>query len=238
MIYVTADIHGDVERFQSIMKQIELKPSDILYVLGDVIDRKEHGFRILRQLIKMPNAQIVRGNHEQMMLDALGTTGELDTIDEGAKKRWILNGGDITLNYLKHIRKSVRQEVLQYLAELPTSFEIVVNGKRYVLVHAAPPQLFDENHPQYGLYNNADEFSVWYRMRYYDWIPDDYTLIFGHTPTSWYQDAEPLRIFYDTNRIAIDCGAGFPKKGSPFFRIDGRLACLRLDDGKEFYSET
>lgn len=238
MIYVTTDIHGDMERFKSIMKQIHLQSEDTLYVLGDVTDRKEHGIQIIRQLKLVPNARLLRGNHEQMMLEAVGTTGELQAINNKAMKRWMSNGGDVTLNYLKHIKKEIRKEVLSYIAELPTSYDIIVNGKRYVLAHAAPPQMFSERHPRYGNYISADEFSMWYRLRYDDYIPDDYTLIFGHTPTVWYQEIEPLRIYYDTNRIALDCGAGYPKKGSPFFRIDGRLACLRIDDGKEFYSET
>ena len=37
MIYVMSDIHGSMGRFRSIMKQIDLQPEDLLYVLGDVI---------------------------------------------------------------------------------------------------------------------------------------------------------------------------------------------------------
>ena len=67
--------------------------------------------------------------------------------------------------------------------------------------------------------------------------PDEYTMIFGHTPTVYYQSDDPLRIWYGKNRIGIDCGSGFPDKPHINFPIQGRLACLRLDDMKEFYSE-
>ncbi len=53
-------------------------------------------------------------------------------------------------------------------------------------------------------------------------------LIFGHTPTCYFQNKEPLCICKTDNAIGIDCGAGFE---------DGRLSCLRLDDMQEFYSE-
>ena len=43
MTYVMADIHGNLERFNSIMKQIRLKDDDTLYILGDVIDRFPDG---------------------------------------------------------------------------------------------------------------------------------------------------------------------------------------------------
>ena len=71
MNYVLSDIHGNRQRFDSIMEQIALQPEDTLYVLGDVIDRYPDGIRILRQLMKMPNVKMLLGNHEYMMLDAL-----------------------------------------------------------------------------------------------------------------------------------------------------------------------
>ena len=57
MIYVMSDIHGNTARFESVMKQIDLQPTDTLYVLGDVIDRFPDGIRILRRLMKMSNVK-------------------------------------------------------------------------------------------------------------------------------------------------------------------------------------
>ena len=39
MVYCMADIHGNYEAYQDILKQIHFKDSDTLYVLGDVVDR-------------------------------------------------------------------------------------------------------------------------------------------------------------------------------------------------------
>ena len=39
MTYVLSDIHGNMENFKSILKQIDLQLDDTLYILGDVIDR-------------------------------------------------------------------------------------------------------------------------------------------------------------------------------------------------------
>ena len=72
MIYVMSDIHGNERRFRSVMEQIRLQPEDTLYVLGDVIDRYPGGIRILRELMAMPNTKMLLGNHEYMMLRALG----------------------------------------------------------------------------------------------------------------------------------------------------------------------
>lgn len=79
MIYVLSDIHGNERRFNSILRQINLQSGDTLYVLGDVIDRHPGGIRILRRIMSMPNVKMLLGNHEYMMLRALGyprmTTG-------------------------------------------------------------------------------------------------------------------------------------------------------------------
>lgn len=71
MIYVMSDIHGHKRRFDSVMKQINLRPEDTLYVLGDVVDRNPDGIKILRQIMAMPNVKMVLGNHELMMLEAI-----------------------------------------------------------------------------------------------------------------------------------------------------------------------
>ena len=71
MIYVLSDIHGNAKNFDAILQQICLQPEDILYILGDVIDRHPDGIRILRKIMSMPNAKMLLGNHEYMMLEAL-----------------------------------------------------------------------------------------------------------------------------------------------------------------------
>ena len=37
MVYVLSDVHGRIDRFESILHQIDLNEDDRLYVLGDVI---------------------------------------------------------------------------------------------------------------------------------------------------------------------------------------------------------
>ena len=76
MVYVMGDIHGNLRRFESVMNQIQLAPEDTLYVLGDVIDRHPHGLLILRRFMKMGNVKMILGNHEYMMLNAIGTPGD------------------------------------------------------------------------------------------------------------------------------------------------------------------
>ena len=233
MIYVLSDIHGNSERFNSIMKQIKLQPEDTLYILGDVVDRYPDGIKLLRKIMKMVNVKMLLGNHEYMMLDALDPKVERDKWEqERVVRLWYRNGGDITHYYLKHNRKEVRREIFDFLRELPINIKIEVNGKKYLLVHGSPLEnygwIFRE-------YETKEKFAVWERWQPFDPVPEDYTLVFGHTPTINFQDNDPLEIFYCDNAIGIDCGCGYPK--SQFFgETIGRLACIRLDDMKVFYS--
>ena len=233
MIYVMSDIHGHEERFNSIIKQIELKAEDTLYVLGDVIDRNRAGIRVLRKLMAMTNAKMLLGNHEYMMLEAVKhlpapseSWGHLGFNEES--RLWDSNGGAKTYRSLKHMKKSSREETLNFVRNLDINFEIEVNGFKYILCHASPLQNYRST-PLYPLqYDSNIEFAIWKRWRPHDGVPEGYTLIFGHTPTCNLQNGYPWRIYENDNAIGIDCGCAYE---------EGRLLCLRLDDMKTFYSE-
>ena len=70
---------------------------------------------------------------------------------------------------------------------------------------------------------------VWERPAYdTPYFPDVY-VVTGHTPTQLIEiNPKPGYIFKGNHHIAIDCGS---------YRPDGRLAAIRLDDEKEFYSD-
>ena len=226
MIYILSDLHGNLPRFDSILRQIRLRPEDTLYVLGDVIDRNPGGIRLLRRLMAMPNVKMLLGNHEYMMLRALGHPKDAHVDDGRAMEHWFRNGGGVTLKHFKRLRRSVRKRIIDYLLSLPLAYDIRAEGVDYKLVHAAPKELYDRD-PRYP---TPTHFAVWKRWDAADPSPEDYTLIFGHTPTRYYRDVSPMEVWFDKRRIGIDCGCAYSSPG-------GRLACLRLDDGKIFYSE-
>lgn len=242
MTYVISDIHGQMRRFKSVMNQINLQPNDTLYVLGDVIDRNPDGIRILRQLMAMPNVEMLLGNHEYMMLDALFYPHDdyefgWQFKQERRVNLWYQNGGHVTHEYLKHIRKSTRAEIFDYLDKLPINKEITVGGKRYILAHAAPAKIF-ERQSAFKRYDNEKMFALWHRFWGSEKFPCEETVVFGHTATYHYQfDCSPMKIWYGEGLIGIDCGASYPEGEDPWSGRRGCLACLRLDDMKEFYSE-
>ena len=69
--YVISDIHGQYDLFIDILNKINLKDSDTLYVLGDVLDRGDNPIKVLLKLMEMPNAVCIVGNHELMAVECL-----------------------------------------------------------------------------------------------------------------------------------------------------------------------
>ena len=139
MTYVLSDIHGNLRRFESIMAQINLQPDDTLYVLGDVIDRYPDGIKILRRIMQMPNAKMLIGNHEYMMLKAIGhckdVAEEKENTNWRQRKIWYRNGGMVTHEQLKHYRKDIRAEIFNFIRQLPDySLDRPVTRKEFAVL--------------------------------------------------------------------------------------------------------
>lgn len=221
LTYVMSDIHGNLDRFESVMSQIDLQPNDTLYVLGDVVDRYPYGVEILQRIMAMPNAKMLKGNHEVMFEFAVKT---------GRTDLWFWNGGEPTYNAYQNLPQKQREEMIKYIESLPINIDIEVNGAKYKLVHGSPSEWFYKYHNTYG---SAAEYAVWERIDLFCAADCDCVIIFGHTPTTHYQNDYLASIWYGKNAIGIDCGSGFHNKQKRVYR----LACLRLDDMTEYYSD-
>lgn len=214
-VYCMSDIHGDFNRYQEMLKLIEFSAEDILYILGDVIDRGKHGVSILLDMIERPNVFMLCGNHEDMCLRAF--EHQFGSVD-----LWRQNGGSATRRELLYKRDgSERSRILRYLRALPDSLDVEVNGRAFHLVHAWPSDSHDDR--------------IWTRPTLPEMlidvpVPGKMTVV-GHTAMWDYfecSEEEPCTILFGKGVIGIDCGCGSGVKGS-------RLACLRLDDFAEFY---
>jgi len=107
----------------------------------------------------------------------------------------------------------------------------------FLLVHGGAVCQYAERGWQGPSFRDAREFAVWSRYKAHEEGPPGKTVIFGHTPTTEHQLAKPAAIWNGRNLIDIDCGAAYEEIDVWGIVIKTRLACLRLDDMKEFYSE-
>lgn len=247
-----SDIHGQKDMFDRMLKQINFTDKDKLYILGDVIDRGPNGIRLLLNIMDKPNIHMLLGNHEHMMKTYFTRMPP----DHEALSLWINNGGGTTIEEFKRCSIDEKEKVLNFIKSIPVELRTTVNNKEFILCHAQPHPTSFKNDPfederTIMYYSSDEEFSVWHRYqvlyhsRYRDdphgIIPDDNfknkTVIFGHTPVCYYSESEgpSNSIRKDKNTINIDCGcAAIPYNNND---AKGRLACLRLDDEKEFYQE-
>ena len=230
MTYTISDIHGRIDLYHEILEKMSFCAEDTLYILGDIGDRNEGGIHIFKEIMDEPNIHMLMGNHEQMMLDAIVSPEAISLNgNETNEQLWFRNGGSITKKEFWAESEELQQRILQYIKGLPLNISLEVDGTKYLLVHGMPTCMFGK----YGRdYDDIAEFAVWERIE--GWMKVEFpadVMICGHTPTWYYRDENPMRICsVRENVYDIDCGCASGEE------YGGRLACLRLEDMKAFYT--
>jgi serine/threonine protein phosphatase 1 len=72
-ILAIGDIHGCSRALDALLETVRPEPADLLIALGDYIDRGPDSMGVLERLVALKrthNLMALRGNHEQMILDA------------------------------------------------------------------------------------------------------------------------------------------------------------------------
>ena len=227
MTYVVSDLHGCLDKFQRLLRQIRFSDTDVMYVLGDIVDYGEESMELLCDLSMRYNVIPIVGDHDFRALKLLRALDEMlrggspDPEILGEMTEWITDGGQKTMEGFKALDDDMKEGVLEYLSDMSLYEEVTVKGRKYLLVHAGiadfdPETPLDDYMPEDFISEPLDVEREYF---------DNVTIIAGHIPTYEIDEADRGQIFYGEGSIIIDCGAAF----------DEPLACLRLEDGKEFY---
>lgn len=229
--YVISDIHGEYDLFMALLKKIHFSDEDILYVLGDVLDRGPHPIKVLLKMMEYSNIIPMVGNHEVMALSCM----KYLMADENGKHpqevpdavvesyhNWSMNGSHTTIAEFEKLSQEMQEEVYEYLMEFSVYEMVYAAGKKFLLVHAG----LGNYSPEREIEDYTLDELVWDRAQYdIAYFPDTY-VISGHTPTQNIEENKRGGYIYRANRhIAIDCGACF----------GGQLACLCLETDEEYY---
>ena len=215
MKYVISDLHGCFKEFKEMLKLIDFKENDELYIIGDIVDRGPDPIPLLQYIMKQKNMYVILGNHEDMMLNA---------IKRGQYNLWYYNGGEITNEQFKKLNDTEKKEIINWISNLPLMMELNVNNKDYILLHGGPNFTFKRDYEN----NHISRDVIWERYEYLNkteanQIFPGKTFIIGHTPTFIYG--------YDNKMIncgalkLIDCGCVFGYT----------LSCVCLDTEKVYY---
>lgn len=225
MIYVMSDIHGCYDKYQKMLKKINLSKADTLYILGDVVDRGPNGMRILLDIARSDNVILLRGNHDQQAAILLSNLYMLD--EKNCPKElvelygiWLSDGGKKTLSEYLSLTDEERKTVIEVLKNSLVAKEIKINGKIFLMAHTVPGANRICDYEKWSI----DEY-IWGEPDYEEVYFADKYIITGHTPTEFISQELKGKIWMGNKHIAIDCGAVFGNS----------LGCLCLDTFEEFY---
>jgi serine/threonine protein phosphatase 1 len=226
LIYAFGDIHGQLTMLRALLDKLyalPLHPDDVLVFIGDYVDRGEDSSGVIETLItlkkKRPNSVFLRGNHEQLMLEARDSTppepgtetGKFVLSDE--MLLWLTNGGDETL--LSYSDEMDEDDFSRWWELVPEShWEFLRQTRmeyvcgRYQFVHAG---VLPNGQYWEGADRNFDP-RLWIREPFLSSSADfaGRIVVFGHTPQN---SGSPL---LRKNKIGIDTGAVF---GGPLTAI-------------------
>lgn len=180
------DLHGCYDLFTRALKDIGFAPDkDRLISVGDIIDRGPDSEKCL-ELLDLPWFHMVRGNHEQMMIDAITTKNSKD---------WHVTYG----RWSQSMSAERKRFWATRFAALPTSYTLDCGDFQVGICHAEPPgdTWANIHHP------DAEAQMLWGR-RTLKYLPktnvDGINItIHGHTPLE--------RAAWVGNRYFMDTGA-------------------------------
>ncbi len=232
MTYVMSDIHGMYDKYKAMLEKISFSDKDVLYILGDVVDRGEKPVDVLLDMMSRPNIYPIMGNHDffaKHMLKKLKVSSSnkikikpSDTELVYSIIEWIQDGGESTIKQFMELDSEKCHHVLDYMDEFSLA-EVVDVGKRtFILVHAGlgnfkkgkklceytvDELLLKRPNPDTKLFDD-----------------DNIYVVMGHTPTK--NLTGKCEILIKNNNIFIDCGTCFN---------GGKLGCFCLETMEKYY---
>lgn len=201
--YAVSDLHGQYNLWHQIKQYLDY--SDDLICLGDCIDRGPSGFDILIEMLSRDNTIVLKGNHEDLMLQDYYTIKNQELQDSAYSCLWYMNGGYDTYQNIQRYKPKFIDKIFKVVEQLPITHIETYGGKLIILDHCG----FTPGHPY-------DE--LWDRYHLTDPWPegfDNVYIVHGHTPVQhlWRKGVytttkgiEDVVRYCDGHKIDIDLG--------------------------------
>lgn len=221
--FVLSDIHGFYTELKQALDESGYDPRNpghLLIHCGDCFDRGGEALRVLDYLESLPRKVLLRGNHEDMLEDAL-TDRRINYIHER-------NGTDLTIEQLfgdgcidayGHLTldPAMKRRLLTFMSGMADYYET----SHYVFTHGWVPLSIPEYDPRHPIpdpdWRSAGP-DTWRSARWLEWqqvvgagisLPDK-TVVCGHRPARMGCMFDPTRDrddpspFFGRGTIAID----------------------------------
>ena len=225
MTYIISDLHGHMNEFLQMLEKINFSDNDILYVLGDVIDRGPLPVTLLIYILSKSNIILLMGNHEKMMLDSFRDESSWGL---HTKSIWNNNGSSSTLKEFNKLTSEEQDTLLDKIEKLPYYDIVECNNQTYLLSHSGVAMRDGDTLEEAIEADVSTRRILWNREDILFWKNrSDTIMIHGHTPTiRWHPDYKPLIYHYeDGKKINVDCGC----------TLNLKMGCLCLDTMEEYY---
>lgn len=193
-VLVISDIHGNADALQKVLEHAVRW--DKLWVLGDLVDYGPEPHLVVDLIRSLKPDVIVRGNHDHAVAYNTDCLCAPEVHDLSVYTR-------TNISY-----KLLSREQVEWLKTLPLRMEVVVNGKRFYVVHGSPRS------PLYGylkpglsydeirLHLTPSPLAVRPRL-----VKADYVVV-GHTHIPW-------RTTVNNINVVNPGSAGQPRDGVP-----------------------
>jgi len=234
-VIAVSDIHGNLLFFQGLMKKLKLNQSDILVIVGDILEKGEESLALLRHLMELEQYLTiwpVCGNCDGLVLRFF----EDDSWDPGFFQSYLPSHPESTLRQmaaeigfdriedLPALREALRKHFKPewaWLKALPT----IIETDHLVFVHGGIPNL-----------TNLETLDSWQCMKNDNFLGQGHTfdkcVVVGHWPVTLYRPKYPSAapLFSRERKIlSIDGGC--------VLKLDGQLNALTfpVEDSETIY---
>ncbi len=228
-ILVTSDIHGNLKYLKSILSKAAFSDSDILFIVGDIIEKGPENLKTLRyvmELCQKGNVIPLIGNVDAYRIKLIyglseenvnGFYNYILTLREWAgisfyeelanECGYTINSPDDILAAKQKIIKHFEKE-FNFLSKLPT----IVKTQNYVFVHGGLREKNVEDNINKGVLE-LTKFDAFMSQTPHTY--DKYVIV-GHWPVVLYsKSVQQMNPIFDRekNIISIDGGCGVKKEG-------------------------
>ncbi len=167
-----SDIHGCNKTFEALLDQIAFSQSDVLYLLGDYVDRGPDSKGVIDRIWALQRAgyriECLKGNHEELVLRA--AAGNFTYLE-----KWLKTDGKDTIDsFGVQTCAEIPRQYLDWMENLPYFMEV----DHYLLVHAGL---------DFSLEDPLSDTSEMCWLRHwhpgirYEWLRNR-IIVHGHTP--------------------------------------------------------
>ena len=202
LTYAIGDVHGRLDLLHAALDAIARhgrgRPTRLVF-LGDYVDRGPDSrgvVNLLMHLQRQANAICLKGNHEQLMVQAVTVA------ERGLMERWLEFGGDATLKSYglrpgEPPGEAIPRAHIGWMSGLP----LTTADPHRIFVHAGLA-------PRTAVHRQKEQSCLWIREAFLRARPRDFEahVVHGHTPI-WEgktEAAEPELLDHRTN---LDTGA-------------------------------